>query len=345
MPTPDPPRRARPVTMSDVARHAGVSVMTVSNVINGQDTRVGEVTRQRVLGSIESLEYRVNVSARQLRRGRTGVVGLAVPNLALLYYGELADRLFRSFAQRGFRLVVEHTGGALEAELAALASSHLDAYDGLVLSVTRGEAADLESVGPTRPVVLIGERAVSRQYDHVLMDNVGGGHLATMHLLRSGSTRILLVGGQRGDHDSMPELRTRGYLAAHRELGVPVDERLIVATDFEPVEAYRAVLDAVDAGVPFDAVFALTDSSALGALHGLSSRGLRVPADVQVIGWDDVALGEFAQPSLSTVSPDNPAISDAIADLLTRRITAESPDFDAQIVMPKASLRLRDSTR
>ncbi len=332
--------------MSDVARHAGVSVMTVSNVINERSTRVSETTKQRVLESIELLEYRVNVSARQLRRGRTGVVGLAVPNLASLYYGELADRLFKRFVPRGYRLVVERTGGALEAELAVLASSHLDAYDGLVLSVTQGEVADLDSVGPTRPVVLIGERAMSRRYDHVLMDNVGGGRLATTQLLQSGSTRILLVGGQNGPHDSMPELRTRGYLAAHHALGVPVDDRLIVLpADFESRDGHRAVLDALDAGLQFDAVFALTDSSAIGALGALASRGIAVPGEVQVVGWDNVALGTFAHPTLSTVSPDNAAMAESIADLLTRRIASDGPDFEPQIVMPMASLLLRGSTR
>jgi DNA-binding LacI/PurR family transcriptional regulator len=339
--SPAPPHRA--VTIQDVALAAGVSNMTVSNVINERDARVGESTRQRVLKVINELGYRVSLPARQLRQGRTGMIGLAVPFLASFYYGELADRLVQRFAQHGLRLVIERTGGALEGELAALAVSHLDAYDGLVLMVTQGQTHDLEAIDPSKPVVFIGERALSHRYDHILMDNVGGAELATRRLIETGSKRILLLGGEVGDDESMPTLRTKGYISAHRALGVPVDNRLIVASSFGARDGHAMIHRLSDIGLDFDAVFALTDDSAMGVLSALSELEVRVPQDVQVFGWDDVSWGRYMVPSLSTVAPANDAIADAVVETLRARIAGATRE--PSLVTPPASLILRQSTR
>src|SRR5690606_3506109 len=230
-------RRAR-VTMTDVARHAGVSTMTVSNVINGRSQRVSESTRQRVLATIAELGYQVNETARNLRRGRTGAVGLAVPACAPGYSGGLADRLADRFAAHGLRLAVERTGASRTAELDALTAPRLSGYDGFVLSVVAGDAADLDRISIDTPVVLIGERAVPARFDHVLMDNVGGARLATALLLRTGARRIALLGGVAVAEETMPGLRTRGYRAAHAEAGIPVPEDLIVSCDFGVQDGY-----------------------------------------------------------------------------------------------------------
>jgi DNA-binding LacI/PurR family transcriptional regulator len=165
--------------MIDVARRAGVSTMTVSNVINGRSQRVGEATRHRVLAAIAELGYQVNVTARNLRMGRTGAIGLAVPDFAPGYFSDLAGRLADRFAAHGLRVVIERTGATRKAELDALTAARLSAYDGFVLSVVAGDAADLETLSIDTPVVLIGERAVPARFDHVLMDNVTGARMAT----------------------------------------------------------------------------------------------------------------------------------------------------------------------
>ncbi|WP_169512930.1 LacI family DNA-binding transcriptional regulator [Actinopolymorpha alba] len=333
------------VTMNDVARHAGVSNMTVSNVINGRSQRVSEPTKQRVLATIAELGYQVNMTARHLRMGRTGMVGLAVPEFAAGYFPELATRLADRFAEHDMRLVIERTGGSRRAELDALTASRLSTYDGFVLSVVAGDAADLEQLSIDTPVVLIGERAVPARFDHVLMDNVGGARRATELLFRSGARRLALLGGAEGDQQSMPELRTRGYREAHAAAGLPIDDNLIRPSSFRVVDGYTTTLKLIGSGLTFDAVFALTDSAAIGALRALTESGLRVPEDIQVIGFDNVDGSRFSVPTLTTVEPANDEMADAICSLLMERIDQGGASAPARVVMPTATIIERESTR
>jgi DNA-binding LacI/PurR family transcriptional regulator len=330
------------ITMHDVARHAGVSTMTVSNVINGHTTRVSAQTRARVLESMAALGYRVNLSARSLRRGKTGVIGLAVPAFGPAYFAQLAQSLVGRFAERGYRLVIEYTGGAVEQEIAALANAHLDAYDGFVLYVAAGDGPDLERLSPSKAVVLLGERTPAA-FDHVQMDNVNGARMATEHLLRTGARRIALLGGRIGDAQSMAESRTRGYFEAHAQLGLEADNSLVVASDFGAEEGRQRTKRLLETTPDLDAIFAVTDAGAIGALSALHEARRRVPDDVQVIGWDDIAETEFTYPRLSSVDPDNAAIAESTVQMLLERMVG-APSTPPRVVTPAARLMLRGTT-
>lgn len=329
--------------MGDVARRAGVSQMTVSNVVNGRTARVGAATRARVLAAIEELGYRVNVSASRLRSGRTGVVALAVPDFSLAYYAEFAERLAVRFAEAGLRLVLEHTAGRRESELATVERGHLDQYDGLALVLAAGDAEEVARRHPGRPVVIVGEREVSSSLDHVVMDNVGGARAATEYLLSAGARRIAVLGAQPGGPVSMASLRTRGYLEAIAAAGVAPDARLLVGGGVGFDDGARSAAALIAEGAIPDALLALTDETALGALHTLAAAGIDVPGRVQVVGWDGTRAGRFATPALTTVDPDNDAIADAVVRLLARRIHADGP-VPREIVMPAARLVRRGTT-
>jgi DNA-binding LacI/PurR family transcriptional regulator len=331
--------------MTDVARRAGVSTMTVSNVINGRSQRVSESTKRRVLSVIAELGYQVNMTARNLRMGRTGAVGLAVPAFEPGYYTELARRLADRFEAHGLRLAMERTGGSRTAELDALAAARLSSYDGFVLTVVAGDAADLDRLSVDAPVVLIGERAVPARFDHVLMDNVAGARMATELLIRTGARRIALLGGVAVAEETMPGLRTRGYRDAHEAAGTAVRDELIVSCGFGVPDGYAAVRDLVGQGVRFDAVFALTDSVAIGALRALAEAGRKVPEDVQVVGFDNLADGRFTVPALTTVEPGNAEMADAICALLIERIESRPGLVPARVVMPEARIVERETTR
>lgn len=331
--------------MQDVARRADVSAMTVSNVVNGRGARVSEGTRLRVLEAIRELGYRLNMSARQLKQGRSGLIGLGVPDLATAYYAELAARLTERFAADGLRLVVEHTQGTVAGELATLADAHLDLYDGYVLALAAGQTADIQQFSTSRPVVLVGERALSATLDHVIMDNVGGSQMACRLLLGAGARRVVLLGGDLSLGESMQGLRTRGYLAALETADVALDETLVLACEPDTAASHAALSAALDQGLTFDAVFAVTDAGAIGALRALWERGLHVPSDVQVVGFDNLALDAHLVPSLTSVEPDHDAMADAICSLLRSRLeqTADLPP--GRLLMPTARVVERESTR
>lgn len=331
------------VTMADVARFAGVSTMTVSNVINGRP-RVGPETRERVLAAIGELGYQVNLAARHLRAGRTGVVGLAVPELERPYFGQLAGRLADRFEAHGLRIVTERTGASREGELDAVAFSRLRMYDGLILSVVDLDPAELGQLRTDAPVVMIGERALPSRFDHVMMDNVDGSRQAVAQLLAHGARRIAMIGGDLSGSATMPALRAAGYLAAHADAGVPVDPELNVRCSFGLQDGYDAIRALRERGITFDAVFALTDVVAIGALRALADAGLRVPDEIQVVGFDDIDEAAYLVPALSTVNPGHDAMADAITSLLMAQLSG-APSGDPQELVVPAQLVLRGTTR
>ncbi|WP_405056629.1 LacI family transcriptional regulator [Kribbella sp. NBC_01505] len=336
-------KKAAVVTMADVARFAGVSTMTVSNVVNGRP-RVGAATRERVLAAITELGYQVNLAARHLRAGRTGVVGLAVPELERPYFAQLAGRLADRFEAHGLRIVMERTGASREGELDAVAFSRLRMYDGLILSVVDIDPGELSRLNTDAPVVMIGERALPSRFDHVMMDNVGGARQAVGQLLSSGSRRIAMIGGELSGPPNMQGLRATGYAAAHEEAGVAVDPLLNVRCNFRMQDGYDAIRSLLDRGISFDAVFALTDVVAIGALRALADAELRVPADVQVIGFDDLDEAPFLVPSLSSVNPGHDEMAEAITARLLAQLGGDEAVGPQELIVP-ARLVLRGTTR
>ena len=331
--------------MRDVAERAGVSSQTVSNVINGRTDHVGPETIERVSQAIEDLGYRLNQSARSLRKGMTGIVGLGLPDLASEYYGELAERLARRFSARGVRLVTENTGGAVTAETESLAASHLETYDGFILAVAASESADLNRILATKPIVLLGERALYTRFDHVLMDNVAGGRLATTHLLEQGARSVAILGGSMAEGDSVQTLRTRGYLEAHRALGLPLDESLVVRSGLDVVAGHAAMAKLLDRGGPrFDGLFAVTDAAAFGAMRALQERGFRIPEDVQVVGFDNLRAGRFCTPALTSIEPGNEEMADAIVDVMMGRLERRSDSSEPRRIMTESRVVARETT-
>jgi DNA-binding LacI/PurR family transcriptional regulator len=335
------------VTMSDVARAAGVSVMTVSNVLTRRK-RVAEETRRRVLTAVDELGYEVNLTARHLRAGRTDTIALVVPRFDHPYFGELAARLARRLDASGRHLVVEQSGASREGELEALSLARLHLYDGVLLSVVGMTHDDVAHLRTTVPVVLLGEQEMPQRFDHVRMDNVEGARLATAHLLATGSRRVAVVGGSLPDADpGMSGTRTLGWALAHRDAGVPTDDRLVPATGVgAPADGRGAVRRLLREGVAFDSVLALTDTLASGVLAGLAEAGLRVPDDVQVIGFDNLDASEFLVPPLSTVDPGHEVMIDHALRLLDRLIERRGGDVVApEHITGPVSLVLRGTTR
>jgi len=308
------------VTIQDVARAAGVSPMTVSHVLNAHP-HVKDSTRERVLLAIEELDYRVNVAARNLRTGRTGTIGLAVPEVDRPYFGQLAAEIISAAEKRGMRVVIEQTGATRENELDALFLSRKRMYDGLILSAVGLGAADIDLLRVGYPVVILGERIFQGPVDHVAMPNVEGAASATRHLIEQGAKRIAMLDGALSDDIDMSHLRANGYRQALAAAGIAFDPELLRPLDvFTMKSGETTIRAAVRDGVKFDGVFCVTDTVAIGVLRGLATEGIRVPQQVKVIGFDNIREAEFTVPSLSSVDPDHAAMAEKAVDLLTRRI-------------------------
>ncbi len=326
------------VTLRDVAARAGVSFKTVSNVVNDRP-HVTPATRARVQAAIDALGYRPNTSARSLRHGRSGVLALAVPELTSPYFAALASAVGRAAKAHGRVLVIEETGGDLAGERVALVDLASRLVDGVILSplVTPQEVVR-ERIGST-PLVMLGEHRYAGLVDHVAMDSVRAAREVTAHLLDRGRRRIAVVGRQ--DDPSTGGERWRGHVRALAAAGLAPDERLAVRVPaYRRADGERAVHALLDAGARFDAVVCFNDLLALGALHALRARGVDVPGQVAVAGFDDLEESRYA--GLTTVAPDLGLLAHQAVRLLVRRV--EDPAVPAAQVEVPFRVAVRAST-
>ncbi|MBZ2197166.1 LacI family DNA-binding transcriptional regulator [Ruania sp. N2-46] len=332
--------------MRDVARRAGVSLKTVSNVVNAYP-HVRPEMRDRVLRVIDELGYQMNFTARNLSLGRTGLIALAVPELRLAYFAELADAVIAAADQVGLTVLIEQTGGTRAGELEVLTSPRRRMTDGLLYSPTALRSADAGALDVDFPMVLLGERALRRGVDHVAMANEAGARTVTEHLLDGGRRRIALIGG----HDSESgagNLRARGFRAAMSAAGVEVDPRLVAGDErWSRQTGARAMAEILERGVTLDAVFALNDVMALGAMRELFERGLSVPGDVAVAGFDNIEEASFSRPSLTTIDPGRTEIARTAVGLLADRLAGRGGEHEtasAHEIVAGFRIETREST-
>ncbi|GAA1439486.1 LacI family DNA-binding transcriptional regulator [Leifsonia poae] len=308
------------VTLHDVARAAGVSIKTVSNVINDYP-HIRESTRARVLEAIAELGYQPNLSARGLRSGRTGAISLIIPDLKNAYFAELADAVMRAAGEHDLVVMIQQSGGMRERELEVLHGPRMRMVDGVLFSVLALGQDDAHLLDIPTPLVMLGERIFNGPADHVTMKNVEASRAATEHLIGLGCRRILAFGAHENEVIGSAGLRLTGYKQAIEAAGRPLDESLIVNVgNWHRSDGAEAMRAALARGLQFDGLVAFNDSIALGAMRVLQEAGIRIPEDVAVIGFDDIDETRYSLPSLSTIDPGREEIARTAVSVLMERI-------------------------
>jgi DNA-binding LacI/PurR family transcriptional regulator len=333
------------VRLQDVAAHAGVSVKTVSNVVNGY-VHVAPRTRARVEAAVSELGYRPNLSARNLRGGRSGIIALAVPEIGVPYFAELAQELIATASSRGFTVLIDQTEGRADQEQQVLEGIRAHLIDGLIFSPLATGQQELSQREDTTPLVLLGERSTGCLADHVAIDNVVAAREAVVHLARLGRRRIAAIGAQPGATMVTAHLRLAGYREGLEQAGLAYDGALVAeAPAFHRLEGARAMARLLDGPQLPDAVFAFSDLLALGALRACYDREIRVPEDVAIVGFDDIEDGRYSVPGLSTISPDKEQIARLALDLLVSRIDRgpETP-YEPRQCVARHQLIVRESS-
>ncbi|SBS71381.1 LacI family DNA-binding transcriptional regulator [uncultured Microbacterium sp.] len=306
--------------LQDVAERAGVSMKTVSNVVRDYP-HVSPKMRERVQRAIDELGYRPNVMARRLATGRTGFIALAFADVGIPYFAELARAASRRAESFDLRVLLEETDATLEAERALVASSEAGLVDGMLFQPSAMSAAEIARHRFEIPIVLLGETPAPLTIDRVMIDNVQAAREITRHVLDLGRTRIGFVGHESGALSDTSRLRILGYQEALGDAGISADPAMLIATpSIDAADTARVVGAALDAGWHADGIVCRDDLAALGTLRALQERGLRVPEDVAVTGWDDTRVSAVTFPSLTTVSPDLDAIVSRALTLLVERI-------------------------
>lgn len=329
-------------TLSDVAARAGVSIKTVSNVVNGTG-RVGAATRERVEQVIEELGYRPNVSARSLRHGRSGVIALAVPEIGNQYFAELAELVVKAAEGYGWTVLIDQTEADPDRERLVLQGIRSHLIDGLLFVPGRMlTPADFAARTDTTPMVLLGER-MTRVADRVAIDSYAAGRAATEHLIDLGRKRIASIGAAPSG-DAVSRGRYEGYCDALVAAGIRPAARLVMPLRrWRQEKGVEAVERLLSLSKPPDAIFCSNDLLAHGALRALYDHGVRVPEDVAVVGIDDIAENRYTRPSLTSIAPDKRHIAETAVGLLADRLKGSFSSAPREFIAG-FHLEVREST-
>ncbi|HEY4390967.1 MAG TPA: LacI family DNA-binding transcriptional regulator [Paenibacillus sp.] len=324
------------VSIFDVAKKSGLSVVTVSRVLNGAET-VREKNRQKVLEAIKDLDYQPSAAARSLARGKTGIIGLIVTTLQDSFFDAIVKELNEILALQGYFLAVSVSTGMESDESHYLFQE--DRVDGLILLSPMEESKYiLELKRRGIPYVLIDNQQPENDAYSVTIDNYKGGYAATTHLLELGHTSIAHICGQEMFRSTRE--RRSGFLRALQDKGLTPFE--IVHGEFEIDSGYETCKRWLVEGKLPSAIFAGDDHIALGAINALQESGVSVPGRVSIVGYDDHYIASKLRPHLTTVRQPADRIARAAADMLLGRISGKMKRAAGMHIDPE--LIVREST-
>jgi len=317
--------------IKDVAREAGVSVATVSRVFNDSG-RVNEQTRHRVRAVADRLRFWPNGVARSLIMSRTHAIGVLLPDLHGEFFSEVIRGVDLAARREGLHVLVSSSHSDIKELVTALRAMR-GRIDGLIVM-----APELDSVPAIRanawdcPVVLLGPGGEAHDFDTVALANFDGAFAVVRHLQRLGHKRVATITGPANNRDA--QQRLEGYRAACREISVAATRSLEVRGDFTEPAGYQGVQALLERSPRPTALFVANDVMAVGALGALREAGLRVPRDMAVAGFDDIAIARHLTPPLTTVHVDAYQLGERALQRVLRRDAGEPAPGRSHEVLP-----------
>jgi len=326
-------------TLRDVARKAGVSKSTVSRVLNGSGY-VSQETRQRVMETLQALDFQPNTVARSLVQGKTRTIALIVPSINTPFFAELARRAEDVAYRRGYAVMVCNTDEDPEREAVYLRLVQQKQVDGVIVCPARTTSRLLRSLARNRlPIVFVDRTMANVHADTVTTDNAEGAFAAVKHLLSRGHRRIGIVSGPQ----EIPVMRERlaGWKRALLEEGIEPDAGLIWSGAPTEETGKQAVRHFLALKPPPTAIFTSCCPLTLGVLSALRQQGIRIPQNMALVGFDDFEAASLLDPPLTVVAQPIPTIATVATKLLLERVEGRN-DHPAHLVV-KTNLVIRKS--
>jgi len=323
-----------PTTMKRIAGELGVSITTVSKVLNNR-ADISEATRSRVLAKVEELGYKRNAVARSLSLRRSHTLGIVIPDLMHSFFVEIIAGIEPVASTRGYGLLLCSSSENPEKEQSELEMLRSRQVDGIVLASAHGSGItgllqQLTKQGTTL-VMIDRDDHPSVKCHRVLTDDERVGHLATDHLLDLGRRAIAHIGGPAIAH---AKRREKGWRDALRARGIKPADEWIVRGGFMESEGYQAMKRLLEVRPKVDAVFAANDPSAIGAMKAIWEAGLRVPDDIAVVGVGDIALGDLLRVPLTTVGWSRTDQGRHAAELMLNSLDEDNDAEPQRIIIP-----------
>ncbi|MES2933134.1 MAG: LacI family DNA-binding transcriptional regulator [Pseudomonadota bacterium] len=330
-------RTKAPATLRQVAAQADVSVATVSRYLN-KSLKVGIATEERILAAIADLRYKPNLLAQGLSKGKTMMIGVLTPSVTSPFYDHIQYGLEITTAKAGYVCVSASGDRDTAAQVKVLDILVGRRVDGVVILESRMSDALLAGYARQLPVVVLGRSIVAENLYSMTISHVRAAFDATNHLLALGHRDIVFIGGLDNNSDSIERLA--GYRQALEAAGVPFRPEMTIAGEFTEHSGIKAFDTMQERGLSYTAVFAANDQTAYGLRLALYQRGIRVPEDVSIVGYDDLPGSIFCTPPLTTVRQQTYFIGEALGNDLLSLMT-DTPRQTANIEL---ELMVRQST-
>ena len=315
--------------IKDVAKKAGVSISTVSNVINGTKY-VSDELKIKINRVIAELNYEVDPVARSLKSKKTMSIGVIITNINRVFFPQVIKGIQDTASKAGYGITFCNTDDSFDTEKQFVQMLESSWLDGIIID----SVADMGEVGYFKmlstlgnskkriPIVSLERRMDEYGIDSVLVNNLEGGRLAAGHLIQCGCKRIVHITGPLSS--CMVQDRLQGFREEHLKNGLNINERCIAEGDFSPLSGYQVVKQLILDGEVFDGVFAANDQMAIGAIKAIKEHGRRIPEDVKVIGFDNTFVASIIEPSLTTVNIPKYKLGTMAVEILIKRMEQEN---------------------
>ena len=329
-------------TMKDIARLAGVSTSTVSHVIN-KSRYVSDEIAERVNKAAQDLNYAPSALARSLKMNRTRTIGMLVTTSTNPFFGEVVKGVERSCYHKGYNLILCNTEGDSQRMQASINTLLQKRVDGLLLmcSTLEGERIDVFERCPDIPVVVMDWGPMLFPSDKIQDNSLRGGYIAANYLIECGHKEIGCITGPLIRHQA--QMRYEGYKRAVLEAGLDIYPNWIVESDFECEGGYEAFNKMLAKGPLPSAIFVSNDMMAMGAINAANEKGIRIPEDLSLMGYDDIHIARFMSPALTTIHQPKYRLGKAAVDTLLARLENEA--LEPQIVQLEPTLVVRKSIK
>ncbi len=301
------------VSIKDIARVVGVSYSTVSRALN-DSPRVQAETKARIQRIAAEMGYLPSAVARSLVTRRTNTLGIVVTTITDLFFAEVIHAIEETALKQGYNVILTNSGGYLQRELAALRSLRERRVDGIILISGCTDDTFCREEGMDTPIVIINNAHREHIGYSVEVDNAAGAREAVSHLLHLGHRRIAHIAGPAREWDAAERLR--GYEEALLASGLAAKRELIVPGDNQPEGGIAGMQHLLALPIRPTAVFCYNDATAIGAMRAARMAGLRIPADLSIVGFDDIDLARYLEPPLTTVAQPKSQMGETAVEMI-----------------------------
>ena len=327
------------ITLKMVAESAGVSVNTASRAINSKSD-INEETKKRVLRVAQELGYVRNATAVALRTRKTGTIGVVIADNRNPFYAELLNGIEVAAREKNYHIILANTQRDYKKEEEAINLLLTKRVDGLLITPVQDKDEDIKNLLDANiPFVVVGRDFENIEIDAVFNDEVKGGFLATEYLIKKGHKRIALVDGFI--YKSPAKGRLEGYKKALNKYRISLDESLISVGDINIEDGYERTKQMLEKNLDFTAIFTYNDMMAFGSMQAIKEKGLRIPEDIGLVGYDDIQFSSLISPSLTTIRLKKQELGIESVKLLFSRINKEHKK--TKKIMLDVELQIRET--